>query len=76
LVLARAVWSDASGPVGSADDSRSKIGEGVMFAFEWDYDYDDRLAEQQRARHERELGRHPDCADPEHPGCDACFDEE
>ncbi len=47
-----------------------------MFAFEWDYDYDDRLAEQQRARHERELGRHPDCADPEHPGCEACFDEE
>jgi hypothetical protein len=34
-----------------------------------------RLVAKQRS-YEGELARHPDCNDPDHPGCHHCFDEE
>ena len=45
-----------------------------------DYDYDDEdseaeeLAAERRAnrRYRLALEKHPDCSDPDHPGCDQC----
>lgn len=35
------------------------------------------LAEDRRTRrYQRELGCHPNCMDPDHPGCEYCDEEE
>lgn len=38
----------------------------------------DEFAREERARRRRQdrLGRHPDCSDPEHPGCPECRPQE
>ena len=40
----------------------------------YDNEPDPELAAQDRfnRRRQRELARHPDCRDPDHPGCPAC----
>lgn len=38
---------------------------------------DDLRAEQRaKNRYGMELARHPDCRDPDHPGCESCQDQE
>lgn len=38
-----------------------------------EYDYDDMRAEELAERRYRNaLSRHPDCRDPDHPGCECC----
>lgn len=46
-----------------------------MTYFSNDDELDD-LLQQARfdRRHQADLARHPDCRDPDHPGCEACED--
>lgn len=37
-----------------------------------DYDDDERPTLRQRW-YQQDLARHPDCRDPDHPGCEACY---
>ncbi len=38
---------------------------------------DDIVAEEQfKRRRDQALARHPDCRDPDHPGCERCIEEE
>jgi hypothetical protein len=40
-------------------------------------DYDDLLAEERwKKRRHAELMRHPDCRDPDHPGCERCEEDD
>lgn len=38
----------------------------------FDYDDDERPTLQERW-YEQDLRRHPDCRDPDHPGCESCY---
>lgn len=40
--------------------------------FDYDDFFDDRPTLGQR-QYESKLARHPDCRDPDHPGCEACY---
>lgn len=35
-----------------------------------------RAEDRWRRRHRAQLLEHPDCRDPDHPGCDSCQDKE
>lgn len=48
--------------------SKGDYEERVMF----DYDDDERPTPRQRW-YQQDLARHPDCRDPEHPGCENCY---
>lgn len=44
---------------------------------DYDDEVNDRRAEARaEQRYERTLARHPDCRDPDHPGCTKCRDDE
>ena len=51
-----------------------------MFNYAYDPDDDDleelRLDAIAERQHLNRLARHPDCRDPDHPGCQACQDNE
>ena len=32
--------------------------------------------DESKRRHQKALARHPDCRDPDHPGCNRCNEEE
>jgi hypothetical protein len=40
--------------------------------FDYD-DYDDERPSLRQRWYEQDLARHPDCRDPDHPGCEACY---
>lgn len=37
-----------------------------------DWDEDDSAQWRQARRYKQTLARHPDCRDPDHPGCECC----
>ncbi len=53
----------------------------MMFFTDYEHD-DDPEVEELRAqsrferRYQADLARHPDCRDPDHPGCPQCEDED
>jgi hypothetical protein len=54
----------------------------TYFFSDYDNDYDDYEVEELRMQRRwdrqryNKLARHPDCRDPDHPGCEACCEDD